>query len=58
MIPGFKMIKNGIITPLLFASEKVVEYILPEEDSQKRRKVNTESSKGGDSSPRSNKLDD
>mmetsp|Transcript_33530 Transcript_33530/g.38505 ORF Transcript_33530/g.38505 Transcript_33530/m.38505 type:complete len:102 (+) Transcript_33530:321-626(+) len=29
MIPGFSLIKNRIITPLLLASEKVVEYIIP-----------------------------
>ena len=30
-IPGFSIIKNSIITPLMLASEWVVEYILPEE---------------------------
>jgi hypothetical protein len=30
MIPGFSIIKNRIITPLLIASEKVVEYMIPE----------------------------
>ena len=31
MIPGFSIIKNRIITPLLIASEKVVEYMIPEQ---------------------------
>lgn len=30
MIPGFSIIKNSIITPLLIASERVVEYMIPE----------------------------
>ena len=30
MIPGFSVIKNRIITPLLIASERVVEYMIPE----------------------------
>lgn len=29
-IPGFSIIKNKVITPLLVATERVVEYILPE----------------------------
>lgn len=34
MIPGFSIIKNRIITPLLIASERVVEYMIPDrEDS-------------------------
>lgn len=33
MIPGFSIIKNRIITPLLVASEKVVEYMIPEQPS-------------------------
>lgn len=28
--PGFSLIKNKVITPLLVATEKVVEYFLPE----------------------------
>jgi hypothetical protein len=31
MIPGFSIIKNSIITPLLIASERVVEYMIPEQ---------------------------
>jgi hypothetical protein len=31
MIPGFSIIKNRIITPLLIASERVVEYMIPEQ---------------------------
>jgi hypothetical protein len=34
MIPGFSIIKNRIITPLLIASEKVVEYMIPESYSK------------------------
>lgn len=34
MIPGFSIIKNKIITPLLIASEKVVEYIIPEKSRE------------------------
>ena len=30
IIPGFSMIKNRIITPLLVASEKVIEYMIPD----------------------------
>ena len=30
MIPGFSVIKNRIITPLLIASERVVEYMIPD----------------------------
>lgn len=30
MIPGFSLIKRRIITPLLIASERVVEYMIPE----------------------------
>lgn len=33
MIPGFSIIKNRIITPLLIASERVVEYMIPEQAS-------------------------
>ena len=41
MIPGFSIIKNKIITPLLIASEKVVEYMIPENqgDSENENKV-------------------
>lgn len=38
MIPGFSVIKNKIITPLLIASERVVEYMIPENKAE-----NTES---------------
>ena len=34
MIPGFSIIKNRIITPLLVASERVVEYMIPEQNSK------------------------
>lgn len=34
MIPGFSIIKNRIITPLLIASERVVEYMIPEQTEQ------------------------
>lgn len=30
LIPGFSIIKNKVITPLLVATERVVDYILPE----------------------------
>ena len=30
-IPGIQMIKNQLIKPLLFATEKVVEYYFPED---------------------------
>lgn len=32
MIPGFSIIKNRIITPLLIASERVVEYMIPDKE--------------------------
>ena len=32
MIPMFSIINDSIITPLLMASEKVIEYILPEKE--------------------------
>lgn len=31
LIPGFSIIKNKLITPLLVATERVVDYILKEE---------------------------
>lgn len=34
MIPGFSIIKNRIISPLLMASEKVVEYMIPEDTNE------------------------
>lgn len=38
MIPGFSMFRNRIITPLLIASEKVVEYMIPaSKDSSKTK---------------------
>ena len=30
LIPGFSIIKNKVITPLLVATERVVDFILPE----------------------------
>lgn len=34
MIPGFSIIKNRIITPLLIASERVVEYMIPDQQEK------------------------
>jgi len=34
----FSIIKNSIITPFLLASEKVVEFILPEKEIQEDEK--------------------
>lgn len=34
MIPGFSIIKNSIITPLIMATEKVIEYTMPEHKIQ------------------------
>lgn len=34
MIPGFSIIKNSIITPLIMATEKVIEYTMPESKIQ------------------------
>lgn len=47
MIPGFSVIKNRIITPLLVASEKVVEYMIPEikSNSKSLRSDGSEESK-------------
>lgn len=40
-IPGLSIIKNSIITPLMLASERVVEYILPEDQMrQEEEKLN------------------
>ena len=38
MIPMFSIIQDSIITPLLMASEKVVEYIIPEKEIQESEK--------------------
>jgi len=35
LIPGFSIIKNKIITPLLVATERVVDYIIKEDDQEK-----------------------
>ena len=34
LLPGFSIIKNKVITPLLVATEKVVDYII--DDSQEK----------------------
>lgn len=34
----FSIIQDSIITPLLMASEKVVEYIIPEKEIQESEK--------------------
>lgn len=34
-IPGFQMIKDRVLKPLIVATEKVVEYYLNEEDKEK-----------------------
>lgn len=31
LIPGFSIIKNKVITPLLVATERVVDYIISED---------------------------
>jgi hypothetical protein len=31
LIPGFSIIKNKVITPLLVATEKVVDYIISDD---------------------------
>ena len=38
MIPGFSLIKNSIITPLIMATEKVIEYTMPESKIQEEEK--------------------
>jgi hypothetical protein len=35
-LPGFSLIKNKVITPLLVATERVVEYFLPENYQQQQ----------------------
>jgi hypothetical protein len=37
-IPGFQMIKDRVLKPLIVATEKVVEYYLNEEDKEKQIK--------------------
>ena len=37
-IPGFQMIKDRVLKPLIVATEKVVEYYLNEEDKVKQIK--------------------
>jgi hypothetical protein len=34
LIPGFSIIKNKVITPLLVATERVVDYIISEDKSK------------------------
>ena len=34
-MPGFSIIKNIVIKPLLIASERIVEQIMPEKEEQK-----------------------
>ena len=51
MIPGFSLIKSRIITPLLIASEKVVEYMIPENkqtDAKPEPKIETITQKVAD----------
>ena len=43
MIPGFSIIKNSIITPLLIASERVVEYMIPEQKQSNSKDMHDES---------------
>jgi hypothetical protein len=49
MIPGFSIIKNRIITPLLVASEKVVEYMIPEQNIKSENGNAEEAQDNGDS---------
>jgi len=35
LIPGFSIIKNKVISPLLVATERVVEYIIPSKHKNK-----------------------
>lgn len=34
LIPGFSIIKNKVISPLLVATERVVEYIIPSKNKK------------------------
>lgn len=43
MIPGFSIIKNSIITPLLMSTERLVEYILPEKEVSEEDRAEEES---------------
>lgn len=36
MIPGFSIIKNKVITPLLVATEKVVDYIISDNNKEEK----------------------
>jgi len=42
--PGFSIIKDRVIKPLLIATEKVVEYYFPEEKKESSRKDSNPSS--------------
>jgi len=45
-LPGFSIIKNIVIKPLLIASERIVEQIMPEREEERKlesgKKVNLE----------------
>lgn len=47
MIPGFSIIKNKVITPLLVATEKVVDYIISDEKKEESMMMMSGSA-GGD----------
>jgi hypothetical protein len=40
-IPGFPIIRNKLITPLIVATERVVDYILPEYEINKEESDDT-----------------
>ena len=44
LIPGFQIIRNKVITPLLVATERVVDYILPEAHYNCSNSQNTDDS--------------
>ena len=39
LIPGFSIIKNKVITPLLVATERVVEQLIPDPLKQEESKI-------------------
>ena len=50
LIPGYTIIKNRIITPLLIASEKVVEYMIP--DKSDKDSTKNQSNSEGEGTPK------
>jgi hypothetical protein len=42
LIPGFSMIKNKVITPLLVATERVVDYIIQEKNEHDKNDMSIE----------------